>query len=135
MNDSSDNLKFRCDDLMGVLVWIQTPGEVQPDTHAAVMKFFGEHNPQAIEILRKATGQIQVGVIKMDKPKDQFENAALEAASKQAKKLDPCVFVLQQGSLKTDDLSVDCRYMLFSFFHGAKTMLVLPQPKTQIILE
>jgi len=135
MNNNSDNLKFRCNDLMGVLVWIQTPGEVQPDTHAAAMKFFGEHNPQAIKILKKATGQIQVGVIKIDKSKDQFEDTALEAASKQAKNLEPCVFVVQQGFLKTEDLSVDCRYLLCSFFRGAKTMLVLPQPKTQIILE
>lgn len=132
----SSKLTLRYDDLLGIIVWIQAPGEVRPEDHPAAMKFFETHNPQAVDFFKwHRSKHIQIGVVKINKPKDEFVNCALEAAMRQGKQLDPCVLIVQQGSIQTDDLSLNQAYVMGSFFHGPKTALVIPQPGTWIILE
>jgi hypothetical protein len=131
------DIKLRSSDLLGVLAWMQSPKQVMADEHGAVMKIFGEHNPQAIETLRKTTvsRQIQVGIIKIDMPQDPFEGAALKAATEQADKLDPCVLVIQPGFLRNVDGTSNYRYLLCSFFRAEKTTMILALPPRQIILD
>ncbi|TET14620.1 MAG: hypothetical protein E3J81_06340 [Dehalococcoidia bacterium] len=133
--DSASKLTFRYDDLLGIIVWIQSVGEVKPEEHAAAMKFFGTHNPQPIALFKTSPKRIQVGIAKINKPKEQFVDSALKAATRQAQKLEPCVLVVQHGSLQTDDPSTNQAYMIGSFFRGPKTTVVVPQPGTQIVLE
>lgn len=132
----SSKLTLRYDDLLGIIVWIQAPSEVCPEEHPAAMKFFKTHNPQAIDFIKThRSKRIQIGVEKIDKPKDEFVKYAVEDAVRQAKQLDPCVLIVQHGSIQTDDLSVNQSYVIGSFFHGLKSSLVIPQPGTQIVLE
>ena len=137
-SDSTNRLNLRLNDLLGIIVWLQTVGDVKKEQYAAAMHFFLTRNPQSAELLQTIKTNpkhIQVGIVEIDKPKDQFIADAIEAANKQAKKLDPCVLVVQQGLLQTANLPINHFYVMGSFFVGPKSTTVIPQPSTQIVLE
>lgn len=134
-DSDSYRLKMRYDNLLGVIVWIQAPGNVSPDAHAAAMEFYKTHNPQILDFLTEhASKTIQIGVVKLDLPTDEFESTALKAATEQSKRLSPCAVVMQFGNLRSDDGLIDRRYLLASFFQNKEDTVLFPQSRTQIIL-
>ena len=133
--DSTSKLTFRFVDLLGIVVWIQSIDEGEHQAHAAAMVFFGTHNPQPMEFFKTTSKQIQIGIVKINEAKERFVNSALEAAMRQSKKLDPCVLVVQIGTLQMDNPPANQAYIIGTFFRGPEPYLVIPQPGTQIVLE
>lgn len=85
---------------------------MKPEQHAAAMEFFGAHNPQPRELLKTNPKRIKVGIVKIDKPKDQFVDLFLKAATRQLKDLGASILVVQQGSVEMDDPSTTKFYLI-----------------------
>jgi hypothetical protein len=132
---TSSRLTFKLKTLLGIIVWIQSADDVKREEHPAAIKFFCSHNPQSIDLFKASHQQIQLGVVKVNLPKERFVDSAIKAAIEQSKNLDPCILVIQQGNLEIDNPSEKHLYLICSFFRAQKASIVLPQPRTQIILE